>query len=401
MELMKARSNWADAFFMAAMITTLALPVPPIVRGLSVLAFLAFMLYASGPRLRNPLQAIWLAGFAGLCYASKSWAAVPSAVDELIKNVVWSVMLSYSTALYVCVYRLDVARIAKRMSVIALFLAASVALFGISSDGDRLSTGGNANQFGAIVVGVCCFLIYFAKKEAWRNWFVDVLIVLLTVCALMSGSRGGLAVLGIYAIMFLWFEYPPKNPLKIVGVVVGILLLAGLALFCVMKIDFLYNSIGVRLESLFDYWMGRATSEASAASRSNMKLLAADMFSQRPWLGFGMNNFKHATYYGTYSHSNFYELASCLGLVGLATYYLPLLIFFKRSLALWKNAVADSIVPAAIFLASLLRDFNSMSYFSTPAHIFLGFAIGLTYCMTQARNEQLYAAPELTNRATR
>lgn len=376
---LKGRLNIADILFVLSMTFVLAIPGPSRMKAISIIAFFCYMIVVKLINFRekhNRLHIVWLFSFLILAYLSKRWALYPQAVSEQITNVLWTVLLSIAIAEYVICYKLDAEKIAKRILFISIIFIINILLNAVFTNG-RLSIGINENTFGRIASGMTCFLFFYCKKQKWRNIFWDIITAVMAIVVFLSGSRTCLIILAIYIVALIFFEHPSRNILKYVG---SALLFLVVCIFCyilIMNIDFLYNSIGNRFESFIGAISGNSTGDGSMITRQNMIEYAKNIFIEHPWIGIGLNNFKYATYFNTYAHSNYYELAACLGVVGLAVYYLPLIIYLIKAMKMWIANIAESIIPFSIFAAFLVGDFGSVTYFNPIPHVFIGLAIGM------------------------
>lgn len=369
----------SDILFMLAMTFVLGIPGPSRMKAIAISVFFGYMMLVKLKNyrsIRNNLHIIGAFLFLGYAYISRKWAFYPAAVSEQLTNVMWTVMLSTAVSTYVIFNNYSVKDITKRLIPIAVILIANVLLNGSFSD-NRLSVGINENTFGRLSAGIFCFLFYQCKQEKWRNVFLDIIIVVLLFFTFLSGSRTSVLIAAIYVLAFLFFEHPSKNAVKVLGNLLIVVVLCGIGYFCLMNVGFLYDSIGNRVESLLMELAGVSQGDGSTVTRMNMMELAREFFLEHLWLGIGMNNFKYATYYNTYAHSNYYELAACLGLVGLILYYGPLVVCLKNAVSKWIKDMNEMIVPLVVLGAFLIGDMGSVSYFNTISHVFVGLAIGL------------------------
>jgi len=369
----------SDALFTIAMVFVLSFPGLSRMKAVSIVAFFSYMMVMKILKYKTIQNTMHIVGgflFWAFAYISKKWALYPMAVSEQINNVLWTVLLSTAISTYVVHRDLGVKDIVNRLIPIAVLFFVNVILNSTFED-KRLSIGINENIFGRLSSGMACFMIYQCKQDKWKNVFLDIITAILVLFTFLSGSRTSVLILGIYVIAFFGFEYPPKNGIKFARKCVLSVALCIVTYFCVIKIDFLYNTIGHRIESLISLVTGTSKGDSSAITRMIMLNSAREIFTENPWIGIGLNNFKYATYHNTYAHNNYYELAACLGIVGLVFYYLPLAFYLWRAVRRWRKNEAKMIVPLAIIGAFFLGDIGSVSYFNTIFHMFLGLAIGL------------------------
>ncbi len=369
----------SDILFIIAMIFVLGIPGPSRIKAIAIIAFWGYMMLVkliNNRSIKNNLHIIGSFLFLGYAYLSRKWALYPTAVFEQLTNVLWTVLLATAVSTYVIYNGYNVKDIVKRLMPVALIFVVNVFLNG-SFSVDRLSIGINENAFGRLSSGVFCLFFYQCKQEKWRNVFVDVITALFLLFTFLSGSRTSVLMVVIYIAAFLVFEQPSKNAAKSIEKLLSVVVLCFMAYFCIMNIDFLYASIGNRIESLLELLTGVSAGDNSTISRMNMMTLAKELFLEHPWIGVGMNNFKYVTYYNTYAHSNYYELAACLGVVGLILYYLPPVYYLNKTISGWKSRGKEMIVPLAIIGAFLFGDIGSVSYFDAISSVWLGVAVGM------------------------
>lgn len=368
-------------FFTLAYPTSTALRAPVYILAF-VWSILRMVLNGHGKyRIAAPLHLIWIVGFFILVMLSKYWHLYPQGLRDIQLNVLLSMMVSFIIVNYIVTYRVTVAEIAKLLVPIAVFFIFNV-LFNSTRDADnRLSIGINENSFGKIGIGMAWIFLFQCVKTKWKSPIWIILMVVSSLMAFLSGSRRVVITLVICFIGYLMFCTPNKNVLKLFEKVIGAFALALILYIVVLNVDVLYNTIGIRIESLVNYIFAGDEADGSTFSRLNMQVLALDLFKEHPILGAGINAFKYHTYYGTYSHSNYTEILSGLGIVGFAVYYAPLIAFLVMAVKNWKKKTQAAIVPLCYLIAFAINEYGGVSYFSYIEHLYLGIAIGLIYVM--------------------
>lgn len=366
------------------MFFTLAYPMSSVLR--APVYFLAFAwsilrMVLKKYRIAAPLHLLWIMGFYMLTMLSINWHLYPQGLRDIQLNVLCSMMVSFIIVDYIVTYRVTVTEIAKLFVPIAVFFIFN-ALFNSTRDVDnRLSIGINENSFGKIGIGMAWIFLFQCVKTKWKISIWIMLMVVTSLMALFSGSRRVIITLAVCFIGYLMFRTPNKNVLKLFGKVIGALALALILYIVVLNVDVLYSTIGIRLESLVNYIFADAEADDSTFSRLNMQVLALDLFKEHPILGAGINAFKYHTYYGTYSHSNYTEILSGLGIVGITVYYVPLIVFLAMAVKNWRKKTKAAIVPLCYLIAFAINEYGGVSYFSYIEHFYLAVAIGFVYVM--------------------
>ncbi len=388
----RIKVNLADALFFLSMTMIVAVRGMVMIRAGAILAFFSYMMalkFFARKKVNNNLHFCWLFPFLGYAYLSQYWAYSADAVFEMFNNVVWTTVMGVATSAYVIYYDLSAEQIAKRLVFVACaFIAGAVLLGGVSDDG-RLSAENNANVFGRVASGLLVFLFYWSKQKKWKNHFLNAVIILFVLLCLASGSRSALAMAALGGVACFYFEKPSKDAVKIFFRLLSVLALCVVGYWCVMNIDFLYNSIGNRVETLIASFSDERAADASTITRNLMIEKAAEIFKEHFWFGAGLNNFKYLTYWNTYAHCNYYELAACLGIIGFLLYYWPVFVYTTRAVKFWGANVNGAILPLYFTIVFFVGDCGGVSYFSVPTHVFLGLAIGLMGNMSfEKRNEE-------------
>ncbi len=305
------------------------------------------------------------------------WAVSSASVNEHLFNMIVSICANISMMLYIVSKKEEYTDINKWMvPIMLLFMVQSLLVGNFNSEG-RFSATGAVNQFGLTASYIYLIVLFQIKSNRKCGFIYYVLLVLSLLLSLFTGSRKTLVNIILFTCLVLFFEKYNKNVVKNIGKVFFVLVIGIIALVIVMKVDVLYNVLGYRLESLFSYFNGEIEADLSALRRDYMKEDAIIMFKNHPILGVGLNNFKYLSRYGTYAHSNYYELLSCLGLVGTFLYYIPIGIALLLSYRQWKKNYIGAIVPLGILLSMVITEFSNVSYVYRYIHLFLGYAIGL------------------------
>lgn len=379
MKNLNLRIRLSDVLFMFTMVFVLGLPGASQIKAYAIIVFFAYMMLMKlvyFRSIKNDLHLVGLVLFLGYAYLSKKWSLYPEAVDDQLSNVVWAVMSGTAVSTYISLNEYSVEDIVKRLLPVGLVFLVNVLLNGSFED-DRLSTGINANVFGRLSASMFCFLFYQCKQDRWRNRYMIVLAAIFLLLVFLSGSRTSMLIAGIYVIAFLAFEHPTKNTLKLVGRIFTGVIICAVGYMLVTRVDFLYTSIGHRVEAMIGLLTGVSGGDGSAVTRLSMIESAEQIFLASPLIGIGMNNFKYATRFDTYAHNNYYELAACLGIVGLVLYYSPMVSSAINAFNRWRNDEKAMIVPLVLLVAVLVGDFGSVSYFNPTTHVYIGLAIGL------------------------
>lgn len=381
--------NIADILFCASMSLVVAFPNPSAVRALMITVFFLYMEVVSFVKRKSlgpVLHVLWALAFYIYCAKNVIWSLYPEATAEVLNNVQWCMLISVSVVNYVRVYRFTAVDIAKRAAMLGLIFLFSVIMNGEYIEGRFTIVIGdymlNENMFAQIAIGIACYLIYWSKKKHWKAPLINVYAIVLIVLALISGSRKSIIGLSIFLLGFSMYEYPPKSIQRSLFKLFSAAAIVAVVYVLIMNVEVLYNALGSRIESLFQFLQGETEADASAEDRMEMLVFAYRMFEDKPIAGYGLNTFRYFSGYGAYAHNNYMELLANIGLVGFSIYYLPILVYFTMSIKLWRNKIRDSIVPLCVILVFIFNDFFTVSYFTMVAHLFLALSVGIVYNLT-------------------
>lgn len=264
--------------------------------------------------------------------------------------------------------------------------------FGTVRVGTAIGLG--ENTFGMrMAIGAMIALFLLKIKDKKMNKTITILlIILLSILSLLSGSKKSLLllVLGLLSVTFI----SAARHQRIRKTIGAIIIVCGL-LLVVFNSSVLYNIIGSRIEKTFLTITNNNTSvsslqtisgpvgatDISLIERGFYKEQAKKLFFEHPFLGCGGNNFR--TYikemgysHATYSHNNYYELLSTLGVIGFIMYYSYWAMVVVRLIKIMKATSEndDTHKLAGVFLSMLLilliLDYGNVSYI-TEFNMFL------------------------------
>ena len=208
----------------------------------------------------------------------------------------------------------------------------------------------------AIIASIFCF------KKANRMLYIVSSIPLLLVI-ISSGARKAFLALALGLILFFMVD----KPSKILRNCLVVLSIAALFCFAIFKIPVLYNKIGVRFESLFSL-LSSGSGSSSENSRAYYIEVGFNAFKGKPFTGIGIDCFRlipNSWGYpiDTYSHCNYIELLSGVGVIGFALYYC--LHFISIILYVRHPKKLDPIIKffLIVILITTFLDVSMVSYF--------------------------------------
>lgn len=311
--------------------------------------------------------------------ASYLWAMNTQGLKDQLFNMIIAVLANVIVVIFITSRNESIDEVLQwLLPVMAIYLIEALFVGHFNAEG-RFSANGAVNQFGISTSYIYLITLYGAKRKKIPKTCAFFLIALAAGLTIFTGSRKALVNLLLFTCMVLMFESYNKNVLKNLAKIIGVLAVIGLIIIIILHNDALYNVLGRRIVSLFAYFNGDVEEDLSALRRAYMKADAVELFLQHPIFGIGLNNFKYVARYGTYAHSDLYEILCCLGIVGEALYFLPIISCTICSFLHWKNKIDASIIPFAIFLSVAINEFSNISYIYSIIHVFMGIAAGLMF----------------------
>lgn len=289
-----------------------------IIGGISILK----AVYCSKKLSINGMMIYWIL-FCGWSFLSSLWEYYQVPVDKLI--VLWLIIYNY---LFLCNYVITESKFYCMLKAY-MFSAAVLEIYlffyyGISSiiASRRLpSEIVNSNAVGSILASAMILALFFWKKDKGKRYFFVWIILGLGV--LVSGSRSAFLNAVLSGSVFFVICYRKQISFKHI---IGLFVAVGIVGILVLKVDFFYDIIGRRLESLWNVLLGKSSIQAggkyeSTYIRSYVYRESWVTFLRHPIGGVGLDNFRYINSYGMYAHSNILELLATLGLIGTIFFY--------------------------------------------------------------------------------
>jgi len=208
------------------------------------------------------------------------------------------------------------------------------------------------------------FVEYFNKKKA----FYIYASAFCSIIAISSGSVKALFILVMGFAYLLLSLYSKKNILK--GIIVGTLIIT-IATSFMSQLNY---SVLNRVDGIINIFTGSGTENTSALLRFYMINVGWDYFCDRPFLGYGLDNFRNLLLlnmgFMTYSHNNFLEILVDLGLVGFINYYVLYFKLVKRFFSTKTNNITIKTIMM-ILIINLVLDFGEVSYYNKITYVYL------------------------------
>ena len=185
----------------------------------------------------------------------------------------------------------------------------------------------NVNVISMCSSFACMLFAFYGMSEKKIYQFI-IAIVSFIITVILGSRKSLLAIFVFLAILF--YKSKSKNKSKLIGY----LTFAIIAMIIVVPKEYL--EFIVERFNVFQFFISGDTSVIDESDNNRIDMLKHGMmyFLDRPILGNGFMNFAvrffDDGYMLTYSHNNFIELLSGLGVFGFIIYYIPYYLIFKN-----------------------------------------------------------------------
>lgn len=197
----------------------------------------------------------------------------------------------------------------------------------------------------------------------------------------ITGSRKGILMPIVEIVIYLMITNR-ESIIKILKAMSIIMIIGGIAIFILSLNEELWS----RMIIMVQMFLRGETLDESTQLRSYFITLAGQMFSDKPILGQGINTFvgelNNSIGKQMYSHNNYLEIASSLGIVGLISYYwyyVYLIRGFVKNINFGKiNALGLSIIVTLTIFEYGIVTYSVLIY---PILLtFLGLIVEMNKC---------------------
>lgn len=280
---------------------------------------------------------VWFSFFVFLCVASLAWSTGNN-YGQLIGYVKETYIPALLTIFCISNYiklnphkidrLLDLLIYAEILTLVrALLNTPFVAL--ISSFNSRLyamNLGVNYNYYTTQMAFVAAITFYLVCNKKSRRYWLSFAFIMANI--VISGSRKAILVTAVAMLLVYVLQGNSKNVVRKIKRLFVILLLLLVALFIVVKVDFLYALVGEKLFLAIDSIGQNAEDissndviDHSAHARAVLRDAAFSVFTENPLKGVGFYCFQFRNIYGLYAHNNYLEILADLGIIGFIVYY--------------------------------------------------------------------------------
>lgn len=228
----------------------------------------------------------------------------------------------------------------------------------------RIGDGVGSNSNAIAILSLFMFFLAFHKFKIKRMRILNtILMASAIIIILISQSKKAIfsLLLGLIIEATINRGQTAKRYVRIIGALV----LAYVMYQALMTVPQLYEIAGFRIEEMLATLSGNSLASHSTFNRQELIRQGIEMWKNNPILGVGLNNFsilqtvQNNSYY---SHNNYVEMLSCLGIIGFAIYYsFPFWLVFGKDKANKSSQSAYTTFKTLIILI-LLMDVAVVSF---------------------------------------
>lgn len=316
---------------------------------------------------------IWYALFVIICLISCLYSASIQnsvyTVIEVVKLLLFAVMFT-NTVNNEKRMRISLAVIAVTVLVFFLYLLQTDQLEVEERLGQSLI--GNANAFASLfMVGTVCsvYFVYFSRNHLFKVLSVAMFLAQMYALSLSGGRKFFLLPLLLLCAVLI-VQTDKKGRKRIIRNAVIAVSLLLLTFWAIYNVEFLYESIGHRMEGLFNLFTEKGKADYSTIERQKLIELGIDIWKESPLLGHGISTFAAISNTKTYSHNNYVELLCGVGLIGMLFYY-TFHVYLIMKLYNRKEMGTERLYWAALILLLAVFDVGAVSYNMYPVHFLL------------------------------
>lgn len=318
---------------------------------------------------------IWMTAFATFCMLSMQWSLSVENAKEILSALILNDICIFFVLNLFYDDRNRIKLIINTIIFSSIVLGVRVAIeYGTFIFLNGARGGGNgmisANTIGMIAAISSVLSIYKLKNQnQYKVLYITALVFNLTIM-IFSASRKALLYFLIPVIIY--YILNSKNVVSTIKKVLASIFIMILAFVAIMKVPFLYDSVGYRIETMINGFLGTGDTDASTGLRLAMIEWGYEWFQDRPYFGYGINNFKtllgqQNTSYGSegvYAHNNYIELLVDVGIIGTLIYYYIYLSILNKGIGKWKKLNLLQMIMLGILISCIINEYGSVSYYA-------------------------------------
>ena len=219
---------------------------------------------------------------------------------------------------------------------------------------------------------LCCIL---GNKMKQRQFYACY--AFFSFAVIISGTRHALPLIVVAFLLTRIMksgnkERSLKNYLRDVLYTV---ILGTALVFLVLRVPYLYQEIGSRLEEVFLYLFTGKSYGGSLTARMELLLSGIGAFLESPVWGWGLDNFSDLFDQGRYdAHNNYLEIAASGGIIGTGIYFSKYVYLILRLIKCESRAEGQEkkryLCMILAFFACAVLEFWNITYYSRKTFLF-------------------------------
>lgn len=322
-------------------------------------------------------QIKWVCVFWVYYFLSVIWAKNSNDTFYYFNNFIQIVGISFVLPL-IAKKEEDIVKIIKifllsmLFTTILLIIRTPSSAWGTERLGETIGLGPNGTGIRLAIASIFSIYLFHdninkKSKKAIIIFYLFLFIIFSTVL-LFTGSKKALF---ICVFGFISFELIKSKGIEIFSKIIIVFLIILSLYNLVITNDKLYSVLGKRTENMI-YTIINPNRENrvdySLVERLYYTEKAKELFINHPIIGYGGNNFvtymRELSYpHVAYSHNNYYELLSTLGLFGFVLYYfLWIDILIKYIIAYFKTKKIEMLLFSIVLISLIFTDIGNVSY---------------------------------------
>lgn len=355
--------------------------------GCVLFAASVLVLFANGNKnITVPTVTVWYALVVVYCALSLIWTQGDRSenFNYIVRMVIICLTIS-SVSLYVQDEK-DFDRI---LSIFILSIFIITALEYSSVPDGALFDGNVGSYFSSENKNIVSFWVMSAfMLSFYKAYFKGSKICLMLAAyflffIVIGGSRKAILMAVIGVCIMVVFSYRKKH------YALWLLLFAAssvILFLVVMTNENAYNTIGQRLFSMYKQFMSDGKIyDNSMYLREYFMSVAKELFEQSPIFGKGLGSFSYCLYYmynseATYSHNNYWQILSELGVVGILVYYWFYAYCLIKSVKKYFADKNDTAILALVFFVLFfIGEYAMVTIFNKQFQLVVAIAFCATY----------------------
>lgn len=316
----------------------------------------------------------WMIAFTFFCALSVNWAISKQDARSIVSTLILNNICIFFiiNLLYEDKNRMDL--IVNTIIFTSIVSGLQILIrygFFVFINGNRSISGVvSANLIGMVAAIASALAVYkFREQEKSKKLYI-VAFALNIIIMILSASRK--AIFFFLIPIIIYYILKSKNVLGSVKKLTISFFICALFFVMIMKIPFLYNSVGCRIETMMNGLLGEGETDSSTSFRMTMIEWGIDWFKIKPYWGYGINNYKDLlgtkrTFFGAegvYAHNNYVELLVDVGIVGTLLYYSIYVAIIFKVIKRIKKLSTFQMVMFGILIACIINEYGMVTYYA-------------------------------------